>query len=395
MSCRLSSLAAALLLWFPIALPARSETIDFDSQVRPILADRCFRCHGPDPGSREADLRLDEEAAAKEWVIVPGDAEASELVARISSDEADYRMPPPDSKLALTREEIALLRDWVQQGAVWQQHWSFIPLTDIAIPRPENGGWIRSPVDAFVLQKLQQVQRGPAPPADQATLLRRVSFALTGLPPSVAELDAFLADSAPDAYARAVDRLLQSKRYGERMAADWLDVARYSDTYGYQVDRDRYVWPYRDWVIAAFNQNMPYDQFITEQLAGDLLPEGTDNQILATTFNRLHPQEAEGGSIPEEFRIKSVTDRTDTFATAFLGLTMECCRCHDHKFDPISQREYYELSAFFDNLDEAGLYSYFTDAIPTPSLLLPTEPQRSAQSGCGRKSRRPSVNWPG
>ncbi len=236
-----------------------------------------------------------------------------------------------------------------------------------------------SPIDQFIRATLGQHGLAPAPPADRATLIRRATFDLTGLPPTLEEIDDFVSDDSPQAYEHLLDRLLAREEFGERMASDWLDAARYSDTYGYQVDRDRFVWPWRDWVIRALNANMPYDQFITEQLAGDLLPDATTDQILATTFNRLHPQKVEGGSVPEEFRIEYVADRTQTVATAIMGLTYECCRCHNHKYDPFSQSEYYQLSAFFDNIDEAGLYSYFTPAaVPTPTLPLPTQQQEAA-----------------
>ncbi len=363
-----------------LACAEESTRVDFDAEIRPLLADRCFACHGPDESARQADLRLDLEEGANAAAIVPGDADASELVRRIRSDDPDERMPPPDSHRSLNAAETRRIEAWIDQGARWSRHWSFVPPRASEVPCPSDGTNLRYSIDCFVRKQLAAEGWQPAAPTDRATLLRRMTFSLTGLPPTLDELDAFLADEASDACEKVVDRLLASPRYGERMAVVWLDAARYSDTYGYQVDRDRFVWPYRDWVVRAFNRNMPYDQFVTEQLAGDLLPDATDEQILATTFNRLHPQEAEGGSIPEEFRLKSVADRTETFATALLGLTMECCRCHDHKFDPIDQKEYYQLSAFFDNIDEAGLYSYFTDAVPTPTLLLSTDEQRARQA---------------
>ena len=282
-------------------------------------------------------------------------------------------MPPADSKLVLSPAEVDLIRKWIKQGATWQEHWSFVPVRPVAIPKVQDPGWPRNAIDSFVLARLEHAGLPPAPLAAREVLLRRVTFDLTGLPPTLEELDAFLADDSPEAYEKVVDRLLKSTRYGERMASEWLDVARYSDTFGYQVDRDRFVWPWRDWVIRAFNNNLPYDEFVTQQLAGDLLPNATDDQILATTFNRLHPQKVEGGSTPEEFRVEYVADRNQTFATALLGLTMECARCHDHKYDPLRQQEYYQLSAFFDKIDEAGLYSYFTSSVPTPTLRLMDE----------------------
>jgi len=353
----------------PEAVFAQHE-ISFNRDVLPILSDRCFLCHGPDEATREAELRFDVEGTVSEDVIASGHPEKSEFFHRITSDDPDIRMPPVDSKLALTKDEIDILGQWIKEGANWQPHWSFIPPRKPALPNVKDTGWCQNEIDRFILARQEEAELNPASKATKEQLIRRLSFDLTGLPPSLAEIDMFLNDATPDAIERVVDRLLESSAYGERMATDWLDAARYSDTYGYQVDRDRFVWPWRDWVVKAFNKNMPYDRFITEQLAGDLLPDATDGQILATTFNRLHPQKVEGGSVPEEFRIEYVADRTQTFATVFLGLTMECSRCHDHKYDPLSQKEYYQLSAFFDNIAEAGLYSYFTPSVPTPTLVM-------------------------
>ncbi|HRX77550.1 MAG TPA: DUF1549 domain-containing protein, partial [Pirellulaceae bacterium] len=352
--------------------------VSFQRDIRPLLSDRCIVCHGPDAEKREADLRLDvkedafraAESGDGSHIIVPGDLSKSELYLRITSQDEDAQMPPPASKLALSEAEVGLIKRWIEQGASWQEHWSFMPREAVTPPEVDNISWPQNPVDNFILASLEAASLVPSGQATREKLIRRLTFDLTGLPPTLEEIDAFINEESSQAYERVVDRLLKSPRYGERMTSDWLDVARYSDTYGYQVDRDRFVWPWRDWVIRAFNDNMPYDEFITQQLAGDLLPDATDDQILATTFNRLHPQKVEGGSVPEEFRIEYVTDRAQTFATAFLGLTMECARCHDHKYDPLTQKEYYELCAFFDNIDEAGLYSYFTPAIPTPTLRL-------------------------
>lgn len=364
------------------------NSLSFNRDIRPILSENCFFCHGPDAATREADLRLDLRSDAIEVAIVPGEPEASELVARIFSDDADLVMPPPHSARDLTEEQKAMLRQWILEGAPYESHWSFVPPQRPLLPQVDvatasepaeraiREAWSSHPVDRFLLQAMDRQQLTPQVEADREALIRRLTFDLTGVPPTLAEIDAFVADVSPGAYERLVDRLLSSPRYGERMTADWLDVARYSDSYGLQVDRDRRVWPYRDWVINAFNSGMPYDQFIIEQLAGDLLPGATESQILATAFNRLHPQECEGGSVPEEFRSEYVADRTQTVATAFLGLTLECCRCHDHKYDPLSQQEYFQLTSFFDNIDEAGLYSFFTDATPTPTLTLPSGEQR-------------------
>jgi len=352
------------------AQPAR---VDFNSQIRPLLSDRCFRCHGPDSNKRKAELRLDRrDGALKDigdgWAIVkPRDPGKSELIRRIHADDDDDKMPPPDSNLSLSAAEKVLLKRWVVEGAEYRSHWSLAPVSPVKVPKLPGAA---NPIDAFVRTRLENEAIRPAPPAPSEILIRRLALNLTGLPPTLAEIDAFLTDRSPDAYARAVDRYLASPAYGERMAVDWLDLARYADTYGYQADVDRDMSPYRDWVIRAFNDNLPYDQFLTWQLAGDLLPNATREQRVATAFNRLHRQTNEGGSIEEEFRTEYVIDRVNTFGTAMLGLTMECARCHDHKFDAITQRDYFSMFAFFNNIDESGLYSHFTNATPTPSLLL-------------------------
>jgi len=369
---------AICLIGLPLACLAHAqESVSFNRDIRPILSDKCFLCHGPDASNREADLRLDIEEAAKEYAVVPGEPDDSELLVRIASEDPDERMPPASSKLSLTVEEIQTIRRWIEEGATWNSHWSFVPLGETPLPEVADEDWPMNEIDYFILSRLERKKLKPSPRAARERLIRRVTFDLTGLPPTLAEVDAFLADQSDDAYEKLVDQLLESDRFGEHMAASWLDVARYSDTYGYQVDRDRFVWPWRDWVIRSFNSNMPYDQFTTEQLAGDMLSNATDDQILATTFNRLHPQKVEGGSVPEEFRVEYVADRTQTFGTAFLGMTFECARCHDHKYDPILQKEYYQVSAFFDNVDEAGLYSYFTQSVPTPTLLLTDDATRA------------------
>jgi Protein of unknown function (DUF1553)/Protein of unknown function (DUF1549)/Concanavalin A-like lectin/glucanases superfamily/Planctomycete cytochrome C len=372
-----SGLAAIFMIGGrPIRGAALPEKVDYNYHVKPLLSDRCYKCHGPDSSKRKANLRLDLEKSAKgalkdgKHPITPGDLAKSELYRRITSEDPDEKMPPPESKLKLAPDEIALLKRWIEQGAHWKKQWSFIPLTKVTIPKVQGSSWPRNAIDRFILARLEREGLKPSPEADRELLIRRLSFDLTGLPPTTAEIDAFLADTSRDAYENLVDRFLAKPEYGERMTVDWLDLARYSDSYGYQVDRDRFVWPWRDWVIKAFNENMPYDQFITWQLAGDLLPGATDEQILATTFNRLHSQKVEGGSTPEEFRVEYVVDRVRTFGTAFLGLTLQCMRCHDHKYDPLTQKEFYQFFAFFNKIDEAGLYSYFTPAVPTPTLLL-------------------------
>jgi hypothetical protein len=351
--------------------------LDFNFQVRPILADRCFKCHGPDEKARKAKLRLDLPETAYGFrdkdtgkaAIVPGRPEESELCRRIVATDDDDRMPPPASNLSLNAEEKELLRRWIAQGAEYKPHWAFIPVGEVPVPKPPDAS-LRNAIDAFVLARLEHEGLKLSPEASPEALIRRLSFDLRGLPPSIAEIDVFLADKSPKAYEALVDKLLASPAYGEQQAQVWLDLARYADTYGYQNDVDRDMSPWRDWVIRAFNENLPYDQFITWQLAGDLLPGSTRDQVLATAFNRLHRQTNEGGSVEEEFRVEYVSDRVATAGTAFLGLTLGCARCHDHKYDPVSQKDFYRMSAFFDNIDESGLYSHFTRATPSPSLLL-------------------------
>ncbi len=374
------SVLAASLILAPLAVAAAAplEKVDFNYEISPILSDRCYTCHGPDEKSRKAKLRLDTAEGAfaprdeELPVINPGHPEKSELYRRITATDPDDHMPPPKSNLSLKPHEIELIRRWIAEGAEWKRHWSFIPLTEIhvRIPAVKNASWPKTPIDRFVLARLEREGLSPAPEVGREQLLRRATMDLTGLPPTPAELDAFLADAAPDAYEKVVDRLLASPAYGERMAVDWLDLARYADTHGYQADRYRPMWPWRDWVIKAFNENLPYDKFITWQLAGDLLPHPTQEQRLATAFNRNHMQTEEGGSVAEEFRVAYVCDRVNTFGTTFLGMTLQCARCHDHKYDPITQKEYYQLFSFFNNIDESGQTSYFTDSTPVPTLLL-------------------------
>ncbi len=348
--------------------PSAFAQIRFNQQVRPLLSDKCFFCHGPDASKREADLRLDLlEEAIGVGAITPGDPATSKILQRMLSDDPDTQMPPPSSKLArLTSSEVETVRAWIAEGAKNEKHWSFEPLDFIGFKDRAK----TDPIDGFVRESLLKRGIGMQPKADRNTLARRAAFDVTGLPPLTPILQTFLDDQSPNAWENYLNTLLESKAYGERMAVDWLDIARYSDSYGFQVDRERMMWPWRDWVVTSFNENKPFDEFIIEQLAGDLLPSASRNQILATAFNRLHQQESEGGSVEEEYRVEYVADRVQTYATAFLGLTFECARCHDHKFDPITQREYYQLFSIFQNVDEAGLYSYFTNSPPTPALGL-------------------------
>ena len=365
--------------------PDRAQVV-FNRDIRPLLSENCFKCHGPDARARQAGLRFDRREGALALLegggaaIVPGKRGMSRMMIRVADERASHRMPPPEENKRLTTQQVELLGRWIDQGAAWQEHWAFIAPQRPPVPAVRNSSWIRDPIDAFILSRLERAGLDPSPEADKQALIRRVSFDLTGLPPELGEIDAFVSDESPRAYEKVVDRLLASAHYGERMAGDWLDLARYADTYGYQNDRERSVWPYRDWVIRAFNDNLSYDRFITWQLAGDLLEEPTRDQRLATAFNRLHRQTNEGGSVEEEYRVEYVADRAQTFGTAMLGLTTECARCHDHKYDPISQVEYYRLFAFFNSIDESGLYSHFTDAVPTPTLRL-TTPEQEVRIG--------------
>ncbi len=349
-------------------------TIDFNLHVKPILSDRCYTCHGPDNNKREAGLRLDTKkgafAALKEsegHAFVAGKPQESAALMRMTSTDPDEVMPPPESNLQLTDYEIEVLKKWVKQGAEWKAHWAFIPPERPELPEVKDEDWVQNPIDNFVLSKLEEEGFQPAEKASKEKLLRRVTFDLTGLPPTVEELDAFLQDDTPDAYEKVADRLLSSQHFGERMAPMWLDLSRYADSHGYQDDRPRTMWPWRDWVIEAFNENLPYDEFVTWQLAGDLLPNATYEQKLATGFNRNHAITQEGGVIEEEYLTEYAADRTNTFSTTFLGLTVECARCHDHKYDPISQKEYYQLFGFFNSVPETGKISYLDEA-PEPAI---------------------------
>ncbi|MFN7944549.1 MAG: DUF1553 domain-containing protein [Blastocatellia bacterium] len=360
--------------------PVRSaRPVDFNREIRPILSDNCFACHGPDEKQRMARLRLDtkEGAFSKSGVIIPGDAENSRLIKRISSSNPNTVMPPPDSGHKLTEQQISLIRRWVAEGAQWTEHWAYSAPRRVEPPSVSNPAWIRNPIDNFVLARLDKEGLKPAPEADKTTLIRRVTLDLTGLPPTLAEVDAFLADKSPDAYEKLVDRLLASPRYGERMAMQWLDLARYADTHGYHIDSHRDMWPWRDWLIRSFNANKPFDQFTIEQLAGDLLPDATLDQKIASGFNRNHIINFEGGAIPEEYQIEYVVDRVETTANTWMAMTMGCARCHSHKYDPISQKEFYQFFAFFNNVAEQGLDGQRGNA--RPFLPLPTEAQKARQ----------------
>jgi hypothetical protein len=356
------------------------EKVDFIFHVKPILSDRCFKCHGPDEAKVEAGLQLHIEEKAftaigknkDRYAIIKGDPENSEIVHRIFTEDAEDIMPPPESNLTLTNQEKEILKKWIEQGAEWKQHWAFALPENPEIPQVQNSKWVSNPIDNFILHKLEENNLQPNPEISSEKLLRKVSFDLTGLPPSLEDIEAFISDPSSENYERIIDKYLKSDAFAERMTNGWLDLARYADTHGYQDDLERIMWPWRDWVIHAFKQNMPYDQFVTWQLAGDLLPNATKEQIIATAFNRNHKITQEGGVIPEEYRSEYVTDRTNTFGTAFLGLTLECAKCHDHKYDPISQKDYFQLYGYFNSIDEKGLIESY-GAIPEPYINITKE----------------------
>ena len=359
-----------------------SGPINFNREIRPILSDNCYTCHGPDSGKRKAGLRLDLKDGAltklksDNFAIVPNHPEKSSLVARITTKDEDDRMPPNKTGKQLTVAQIDLLRRWVAQGAEWQAHWSLIKPETPPLPAVKNKRWPKDPIDRFILARLEKEKLKPSPETDKATLVRRVTFDLTGLPPTPAEVDAFLADRKPGAYERLVDRLLASPRYGEHEARYWLDAARYGDTHGLHLDNERSLWPYRDWVVQAFNHNERFDQFTIEQLAGDLLPNATQEQKVASGFNRCNVSTSEGGAIDEEFYVRYAVDRTETTGVVWMGLTFGCAVCHDHKFDPISQKEFYEMYAFFNNMNEKAMDG--NALLPPPTIKLPT-PEQQAQ----------------
>ncbi len=370
-------------------LVAAADVVDYNQDIRPLLSDNCFACHGPDAMQRKAKLRLDTregllgEGRDGHRIIVPGQPEQSLLIERVASDDPSYVMPPAEHHKPLQPEQIALLKRWVTEGAVWSDHWAFLTPTAPELPKVSQPNWPRNPIDRFILARLDANNLQPSAPADKTTLIRRVTLDLTGLPPTPAEVADFVNDPASDAYERLVERLLNSPRYGEHMARYWLDLARYGDTHGLHLDNYREMYPYRSWVIRAFARNMPFDQFMTEQLAGDLLPSPSDDQqsldkLIATGFLRSHVTTNEGGSIVEECYVRNVIDRVDTNGTVFLGLTVGCARCHDHKYDPISQQEYYQLFAFFNNLDGRPMDGNAKAHPPIVRLPSPAQEQRLA-----------------
>lgn len=354
--------------------------VDFVFHVKPILSDKCFKCHGPDKSKIEAGLALNTEEGAfaplgKEkdrYAIVRGDLENSELVQRILTKSPDDIMPPPEANLALSNYEKTVLQKWIAQGAEWKEHWSFVPPVKQKIPTVTDQTWALNPIDYFILAKLETNGLRPSQPIRKEKLIRRLAFDLTGMPPSMEDINSFMEDDSESNYQRLISKYLASDAFAERMTTDWLDLARYADTHGYQDDLERIMWPWRDWVIHAFKNNMPYDQFVKWQLAGDLMPNASKEQIIATAFNRNHKITQEGGVISEEYRAEYVTDRTNTFGTAFLGLTFECAKCHDHKYDPISQKEYFQLFGYFNNVDEKGLIENYGE-IPEPFIQITKE----------------------
>ncbi len=368
--------------------PPAGSPVEFNRDIRPIFSDTCYPCHGPDSAQRKASLRLDQESSARadrdgSHAIVPGDLDASELYQRITAEAVDDRMPPAKSGKSLNATQVELIRRWIVQGAKWQPHWALIPPKRSQVPRVTHQDWVRNPIDAFIVARLEREGLAPSPEAERGILLRRIALDLTGLPPTRAEIEAFERDTEPGAYEKAVDRLLASPRFGERMAIRWLNAARYADTNGYQTDAPRFMWRWRDWVIDAYNRGMPFDRFTIEQLAGDLIPSATLDQKIATGFNRNHRGNGEGGIIPEEYAVEYVVDRVDTTATVWLGLTVGCARCHSHKFDPITQEDYYRLFAFFNNVPENGRAVKYGNS--PPFLKAPTRAQQEQLDALGQR----------
>jgi len=358
------------------ALP---DQVSYNFHIRPILSDKCFKCHGPDAAQRAASLRLDIADSAyaplKEtkgaYAIIPGKAEESELYKRITSTDTSYQMPTPDSHLGvLTEYETLLFKKWINQGAKYEKHWAFTAPKKPTVPEVSNEKWVKNEIDKFVLKRLEQKGLSPNEEADKERLFKRISLDITGLPPSPEAVDAFVQDKSPDAYEKAIDKLLASPQYGEKMAVYWMDLARYADSYGYQDDNIRTQWPWRDWVIHAFNKNLSFDKFITWQIAGDMLPNANKEQILATGFFRNHKYTEEGGVIDEEYRIEYLLDKVKTYTKGVLGVTMECAQCHDHKYDPFSQKDYYQMLAFFNNTKEIGYEGDVSISKPAKNPLM-------------------------
>ncbi|MFN3323852.1 MAG: DUF1553 domain-containing protein [Bryobacteraceae bacterium] len=364
-----------------VAVATDGDVVRFNRDIRPILSDKCYTCHGPDEQNRKTRLRFDTEEGAKadlggRFAIVAGDPDKSELIRRVTTSNRGLRMPPLATGHSVDEREVALLRRWIEQGAKWEKHWSFISPERPAPPAISNSGWAKNEIDHFVAARLEREGLHPSPEASRTALIRRVSLDLTGIPPTPAEVDAFVNDPSPNAYEKVIDRLLASPRYGERMAARWLDAARYADTNGYQTDAERFMWRWRDWVIDAFNRNMPFDRFTIEQIAGDMLPNATLDQKIASGFNRNHRGNGEGGIIPEEYQVEYVVDRVETTSAVWLGLTMGCARCHDHKYDPLSQKEFYRVYAYFNNVPERGKVFKYGNTPPLVQAPTPEQEQK-------------------
>jgi len=383
--CAICAVAFLLISYLGCGRPGKDasgqlpDRVSYNFHIRPIFSDKCFACHGPDANKREAHLRLDKPESAFEpltetkgaFAIVKGSPEKSELYKRISSTDPHYQMPVPESHFGLlTEQQIALVAKWIKQGAEYETHWAFTAPGKPALPKLDDNKWCRNEIDYFVLEQLNEKGLTPNEVADKERLLKRVSLDITGLPPSLEMMDQYLADNSPQAYEKVVDKLMANKTYGEKMALQWLDVARYADSYGYQDDNIRTQWPWRDWLIHAFNINMPYDEFLTWQLAGDLLPNATKEQVLATAFLRNHKYTEEGGVVPEEYRIEYILDKVKTFGKGIMGVTIECAQCHDHKFDPFTQKDFYRLFAFFNNSKEEGYEGDVSTSKPAKSPWL-------------------------
>ena len=377
----LAGLLASGAIPLPLHAAPAPDAVDYNRQIRPLLSNHCFACHGPDEKVRQAGLRLDSTEGLfldrdGYKIVTPGDPESSRLFQRISAKHEAARMPPPGFDRKLNQNQVDLIRRWISEGAEARDHWAFVKPRQAPLPQVKRNSWVRNPIDRFILARLEREGLEPSPAADRVTLIRRLTLDLTGLPPTPAEVDAFLADRRPGAYEKVVERLLSSRHYGERMALEWLDASRYADTHGYHIDSHRDMWLWRDWVIDAFNQNQPFDEFTIEQLAGDLLPGASAQQKLATGFNRNHMINFEGGAIPEEYQLEYVVDRVNTTSTVWMGLTMGCARCHDHKYDPIRQREFYRFSAFFNTIPEKGLDGRKGNAAPVMELPFPDQKSR-------------------
>ena len=353
------------------------DVVDFNYDVKPILSDKCYACHGPDDKARQANLRLDIKSGIEtalelnnnRYILDVQHVENSELIKRIESEELNFVMPPPESNLKLSENEKIILKKWIEQGAKWEPHWSYTKPKLYDIPKTIFEDWPTNEIDFFISKKIEENGLKPSPKENKEILLRRVSFDITGLPPTIDQIDSFVNDNSTDAYEKVVDRLLKSSTFGERMASIWMDLARYGDSHGYQDDQERIMWPWRDWVIHAYNDNLPYDKFITWQIAGDMIPNATKEQILASGFNRNHKITQEGGVIPEEYRVEYVADRTVTTSKIMMGLTVECARCHTHKYDPITHDEFFSLYSFFNNVEENGIIAY-GDTAPKPNLTI-------------------------